>query len=124
MVEDAKEGKPNEKLDFTEFVKQMNYNRRWTYQGSLTTAPFSEGILWNVMEQVIPISQSTLDAFTEFKKIEDSQVVNKFETDEERKQFYKDLEEGPLPDHSHTMCLDPNCTQHRLFRTAFCSRPV
>ena len=43
------------KLDLTKFVQLLQYNRRWTYTGSLTTAPFSEGILWNVLEHVIPL---------------------------------------------------------------------
>jgi len=42
-------------LDLAKFVHKINYNRRWTYQGSLTTAPAAEGIMWNVIEQVIPI---------------------------------------------------------------------
>ena len=42
-------------LDLTKFVEQLKYNSRWTYTGSLTTAPFSEGILWNVLKNVIPI---------------------------------------------------------------------
>jgi carbonic anhydrase len=44
-------------LDMTKFVELLDYNRRWTYQGSLTTIPCSEGILWNVLEHVIPIRQ-------------------------------------------------------------------
>jgi carbonic anhydrase len=44
-------------LDMTKFVELLDYNRRWSYQGSLTTIPCSEGILWNVLEHVIPIRQ-------------------------------------------------------------------
>ena len=46
---------PKKTLDLTKFVSTLRYNRRWTYTGSLTTAPFSEGILWNILEHVIPI---------------------------------------------------------------------
>jgi carbonic anhydrase len=56
-------------IDLQEFIKRINFNRRWTYQGSLTTAPYAEGILWNVIEQVIPIRQSTLDKFNEYRQI-------------------------------------------------------
>lgn len=45
----AEPGKKNT-CDMTEFVRLLKFNRRWTYDGSLTTAPFSEGILWNVIE--------------------------------------------------------------------------
>jgi len=51
------------------FVKYVDYNRRFTYQGSLTTAPCAEGIMWNVIESVIPIRQSTIDEFTRFRKV-------------------------------------------------------
>jgi carbonic anhydrase len=57
-------------LDLTEFVSRLNFNKRWTYPGSLTTAPCDEGILWNILENVIPIRQETLDKFTEMRKVE------------------------------------------------------
>jgi carbonic anhydrase len=63
---------PLEELDLTKFVNLLNYNRRWTYPGSLTTAPCSEGILWNVVEHVIPVRQSTIDSFLELRKVPDS----------------------------------------------------
>ena len=50
MLDAEKGGNKNEKIDLTKFVKLLKFNRRWTYSGSLTTAPFSEGILWNVLE--------------------------------------------------------------------------
>ena len=39
-----------QELDMTTFVEQLNADRRWTYQGGLTTPSFAEGILWNVLE--------------------------------------------------------------------------
>lgn len=42
-------------LNLCKFVKLIDFNRRFTYQGTLTTAPLVEGILWNVIETVIPI---------------------------------------------------------------------
>ena len=40
----------NQPLDLKKFVELLEFNRRWTYPGSLTTIPCSEGILWNVIE--------------------------------------------------------------------------
>ena len=76
LAQDYKDGDYNSdmafmKLNFTAFVMQLQYEKRWTYQGSLTTAPFGEGILWNVLEQVIPIRQETLDELVAFKEIEE-----------------------------------------------------
>jgi hypothetical protein len=56
-------------LNMAKFVKLMNYNRRFSYQGSLTTAPCAEGIMWNVVESVIPIRQATIDEFNRFRKV-------------------------------------------------------
>lgn len=105
-----------------EFVGKLAHDRRWTYQGSLTTAPFSEGILWNVIEQVIPIRQSTLNAFNEYKKIEESELVDKFDSDAEREWHYKNLKETGVPDYCSVCGTVHGDT--RLFRTATCSRQV
>ena len=75
-LEAQSKGEKREPLDMTKFVKLLDFNKRWTYAGSLTTIPCSEGILWNVIEQVIPISQKTIDMFTNFRKIEEQQVTN------------------------------------------------
>jgi len=50
MLQDRKDMKSGQSLDLTKFVRMLNYGRRWTYSGGLTTAPFAEGILWNVIE--------------------------------------------------------------------------
>ena len=84
MVDDYRKEGISQLIDFTEFVDNINYDRRWTYPGSLTTAPFGEGILWNVVEQVIPIRQSTLDAFTQYREIENGQLHNTFASAAER----------------------------------------
>jgi carbonic anhydrase len=42
----------------------------WTYEGSLTTPPCSEGVRWFVLEQTISISQAQLQAFAKFYKID------------------------------------------------------
>jgi carbonic anhydrase len=37
--------------------------RYFTYMGSLTTPPCSEGVLWMVMRQPVPVSQAQIDIF-------------------------------------------------------------
>jgi carbonic anhydrase len=37
---------------------------RYVYTGSLTTPPYTENLLWNVIPRVIPIKPSTLDLFS------------------------------------------------------------
>jgi carbonic anhydrase len=69
LVEDPNKSSGFE-LDLKQFVSKVEFNKRWTYQGSLTTAPCDEGILWNVIEGVIPIRQSTLDRFTSMRRVE------------------------------------------------------
>lgn len=69
LVEDPNKSSGFE-LDLKQFVSKVEFNKRWTYQGSLTTAPCDEGILWNVVEGVIPIRQSTLDRFTSMRRVE------------------------------------------------------
>jgi carbonic anhydrase len=73
----------NNDLDLTKFVELLEFNRRWTYSGSLTTIPCSEGILWNVIEQIIPIRQSTMDKYNYFRKIEAHQLTNKGESQDQ-----------------------------------------
>ena len=87
-----------ENLDLTEFIQRVNYNKRWTYQGSLTTAPCDEGILWNVVENVIPIRQSTLDDFTKMRQVSEEQVVNKFyDADPDQVKMLDEMQSG-IPD--------------------------
>lgn len=71
IVKEHQAGVDHKELDLTEFVKRMNYNKRWTYSGSLTTAPCSEGILWNVVENVIPIRQETLDNYVKMRVVQE-----------------------------------------------------
>ena len=80
MLEESKTkyGNKGAPIDLNKFVQLLQFNRRWTYKGSLTTAPFTEGILWNILEHVIPLRQSTLDLFLDYRKIEEKAVFNKF----------------------------------------------
>jgi len=108
-----------QKIDMTEFVQKLNYNRRWTYPGSLTTTPFSEGILWNVIEQVIPIRQSTLDLFLEYKKIEESQIFAPFANDLQKVEAAELRKDEPAN-------IKPfeNGKGETYFRFALCNRVV
>lgn len=70
LIEDEQNSSSSQ-LDLQEFVNKVNFNKRWTYQGSLTSDPCDEGILWNVVEGVIPIRQSTLDKFVSMRRVEE-----------------------------------------------------
>ena len=63
-------------LNLKRFVELVDFNRRFTYQGSLTTAPLVEGILWNVIDTVIPISQKTMDQYTDFRRVQEEISTN------------------------------------------------
>ena len=63
-------------LNLCKFVELIDFNRRFTYQGSLTTAPLFEGILWNVVDTVIPITQDTMDQYTSFRKVAEECSTN------------------------------------------------
>ena len=63
-------------LNLCKFVKLIDFNRRFTYQGSLTTAPLVEGILWNLVDTVIPIRQSTMDKYVEYRRVLEENSVN------------------------------------------------
>lgn len=63
-------------LNLCKFVKLIDFNKRFTYQGSLTTAPLVEGILWNLVDTVIPIRQSTMDKYTDYRRVQDEISTN------------------------------------------------
>lgn len=46
----------NEEIDFqTEFIDHVNMIDRYVYTGSLTTPPYTENLLWNVIPRIVPI---------------------------------------------------------------------
>ena len=47
----------------SEFIQYLNLGERYVYRGSLTTTPFTESILWNVLPEVITISPETMSFF-------------------------------------------------------------
>ena len=46
------------------FLDSVDTDRFWSFDGSLTTPPCSEGIKWTVFQQVLPISAEQLAKFT------------------------------------------------------------
>ena len=106
----------NKPLDLTRFVDLLKFNRRWTYQGSLTTIPCSEGILWNVIEEVIPIRQSTMDRFNYHRKIEEKQVTNKGSMDA----WLTEAKKTEYPINGNSLVKDGQ----KFMRIAVCNRKV
>lgn len=51
-------------LNLASFLDGVDLSAYWSYDGSLTTPPCSEGIEWNVVREVQPISDAQLRAFT------------------------------------------------------------
>ena len=51
-------------LRLAQFLRTVDFREFFAYDGSLTTPPCTEGIKWNVIKDVQPISQRQLDAFT------------------------------------------------------------
>ena len=71
-----KENTEQSPLNLCKFVKLIDFNKRFTYQGSLTTAPLVEGILWNLVDTVIPIKQSTMDKYIGYRRVQEEISTN------------------------------------------------
>ena len=54
------------KIELVNFLQSVDMSQYWNYPGSLTTPPCTEGILWNVMKNVQPISDAQLERFTKY----------------------------------------------------------
>ncbi|KAI9202183.1 carbonate dehydratase [Polychytrium aggregatum] len=54
---------PSLRLDLMK--NRIEYDHYWTYSGSLTTPPCTEGVAWNVMDQPLSITPAQLKAFTD-----------------------------------------------------------
>lgn len=104
-------------LDLKKFVEILEFNRRWTYPGSLTTIPCSEGILWNVIEQIIPIRQSTMDKYNAFRKIEEAQLTNKGPC---KDPWLNEAKAKEYPINGNSLVKDGN----KFMRIAVCNRKV
>lgn len=48
-----------------DFLYRIDMSEYWSYDGSLTTPPCTEGLKWSVIKQVQPISKAQLKAFTD-----------------------------------------------------------
>jgi len=106
-------------LDLSKFVHLINYDRRFTYQGSLTTAPAAEGIMWNVVEQVIPIRQKTCDEFVKFRKIQEEISTAELVADKEEVDRWA---VAKTTHHDSVKCQ--HIGGHQFMRIAVCNRKV
>lgn len=66
-----------EEVDFqSEFADYLDIGNRIVYRGSLTTPPFTEFLLWNVIPQTVPITTTTLELFAKARDFDyDFEVV-------------------------------------------------
>ena len=63
----------NEKVNLQDdFVKYLDLNSRYVYRGSLTTPPYSEPILWNMLPEVVKIRPQTLAYFGDHEEVVDN----------------------------------------------------
>ena len=44
-------------VDFLDSINSLDLSKYWSFDGSLTTPPCTEGIKWNVIDDVQPISK-------------------------------------------------------------------
>ena len=52
------------KVPVRDFLSRLDMSEYWSYDGSLTTPPCTEGLKWSVLKQVQPISAAQLLSFT------------------------------------------------------------
>ena len=53
------------KVGMRQFLSTIDMTDYWSYDGSFTTPPCTEGIKWSVIKQVQPIPQAQLDKLKE-----------------------------------------------------------
>jgi hypothetical protein len=108
-------------LNLRDFVAKAEHNRRFTYQGTLTTAPLVAGILWNVIETVIPIRQETMDQYTNFRRVAEEINTNYLVSamrKEEMNKFAK--ARAKFPSHMKSQYHEGE----QFMRVAMCNRRV
>ena len=54
------------KVPLRDFLSRIDMSEYWSYKGSLTTPPCTEGLKWTVIKQVQPISKAQLQKFTQY----------------------------------------------------------
>ena len=54
------------KVPLRDFLSRIDMSEYWSYKGSLTTPPCTEGLKWSVIKQVQPISKAQLQKFTQY----------------------------------------------------------
>ena len=52
------------RMSLQDFIDGVDQDAFWSYKGSLTTPPCTEGVYWTVFEEVQPISDEQLEGFT------------------------------------------------------------
>lgn len=50
-------------IPYADLIGVMNVANRWVYTGSLTTPPCNVGVLFNIFERVLPISEKHFNAY-------------------------------------------------------------
>ncbi len=53
-------------MNLASFLNYANMNHFWSYDGSLTTPPCTEGIKWTVLSDVQKISDTQLDGIEKY----------------------------------------------------------
>ena len=55
-------------LQLENLMGRVNLEKRWIYRGSFTTPPCLEGVLWNIIDDIMYISPKTVEKFNESRR--------------------------------------------------------